>query len=190
MGCVSVFCNNSYAAVSPAGPAPMIMAVFLDIILKKKIEKLNNPINNLEVVLYATMQEEENQQDTYYIAKVIKELLIKDFPNLKDKIKIEKVSRNPSDYGVMIEYYAEKLNKFNNNYDRIYVGITGGTQAQNNALIINSVLKWEEKVRTIYKPRGKEPKENKIGEKIFKILGMKVKADGSWDFSNVKLWKH
>ena len=52
------------------------------IILKKKIEKLNNPINNLEVVLYATMQEEENQQDTYYIAKIIKELLIKDFPNL------------------------------------------------------------------------------------------------------------
>ena len=140
------------------------------IILKKKIEKLNNPINNLEVVLYATMQEEENQQDTYYIAKVIKELLIKDFPNLKDKIKIEKVSRNPSDYGVMIEYYAEKLNKFNNDYDRIYVGITGGTQAQNNALIINSVLKWEEKVRTIYKPRNGEPQEDKIGEKIFKIL--------------------
>jgi hypothetical protein len=143
------------------------------ILLKKKIEKLNNPINDLEIVLFATMQEEENPQDTYYIAKIVKELLIKDFPNLKDKIKIERISRNPADYGEMIEYYAEKLDKFNDDYDRVYLGITGGTPAQISSLIINGVLKWEEKVRTIYKPRGKEPKENKIGEKIFKILKSK-----------------
>jgi hypothetical protein len=143
------------------------------IILKKKIEKLNNPINNLEVVLFATMQEEENPQDTYYMAMIIKELLIKDFPNLKDKIKIEKVSRNPSDYGVMIEYYAEKLNKFDDEYYKIYLGITSGAPAQINGLIINGVLKWDGKVRTIYKPKRKEPKENEIGGKIFKILKSK-----------------
>ncbi|XRO75407.1 hypothetical protein ACO3TA_00570 [Methanocaldococcus sp. 28A] len=143
------------------------------ILLKKKIEMLNNPINDLEIVLFATLQEDENPQDTYYIAKIIKELISKEYPNLKDKIKIEKVSRNPSDYNEMIEYYAKKLNSFDDNYYRVYLGITGGTPAQISSLIINGVLKWEEKTRTLYKPRGKEPKEDKIGEKIFKILKSK-----------------
>ncbi len=140
------------------------------ILLKKMIEKINKPLNNLEIILFATMQDNENPQDTYYVAKIIKELLIVDFPNLKDKIYIEKVSRNPSDYGTMIEYYKEKLDRFDDNYDRIYLGITGGTPAQISSLIINGVLKWEEKARTLYKPRNKEPKYDKIGEKIFKIL--------------------
>lgn len=124
--------------------------------------------NNLDIKLMATMQNPPHPQDTYYSANIIKDWILNRCPELSNNVEIIKIEKTPSDYGIIIDEYSKLFDDMDESYDEVYLGITGGTSAQISSLILNGVLKWETKVKTIYKQYNEEPKENDIGEKIFK----------------------
>ncbi|MBW9220632.1 hypothetical protein KKP91_00205 [Methanothermococcus sp. SCGC AD-155-M21] len=138
------------------------------ILIKDKVETLYNIYNELDIKLLATMQDPPHYQDTYYSAKIIKEWLIKNYPKLENRVEVIKINKNPSDHTVMLEEYSEIFSKLGDNYDDVYLGITGGTPAQISGLIISGILKWETKTKTLYKPQGEKLQDDKIGMELFK----------------------
>ncbi|UXM84658.1 hypothetical protein [Methanococcus aeolicus] len=138
------------------------------ILIKDSIKSIYELYDEMNIKLLATMQENSHNQDTYYSAEIIKEWLIRKYPKLKGNVEIVKINKNPSDYALMLEEYSTIFNKFSNDYDDVYLGITGGAPAQISSLIINGVLRWETKTKIFYKPHGKKPQENNIGEMLFK----------------------
>ncbi|MBW9222473.1 hypothetical protein KKP97_05445 [Methanothermococcus sp. SCGC AD-155-C09] len=138
------------------------------ILIKDKVMYLCDSYDELDIKLLATMQDPPHYQDTYYSAKIIKEWLIKNYPKLENRVEVIKINENPSNHTVMLKKYNKIFSKLGDNYNDVYLGITGGTPAQISGLIINGILKWETKIKTLYKPQGKEPQENEIGMELFK----------------------
>jgi len=141
---------------------------FEAIILEPIIKELIKEYEIEKLYLFATEQRPFHQKDTKYIASIIKEILNKKF---KIEVEIIPIDENPSDYDEMFSLYERELRKISMDADVIHISITGGTPAQNMALLIRSMLKFGNIVQIIYKPMGtKEIKKFKIGEEITKIL--------------------
>ncbi len=139
------------------------------ILIKDTINALYEAFeDNLHIKLLATMQNPPHIQDTYYSAHTIKDWIIEKYPSLKNNIDIIKIEKIPSDYALIIDEYSKIFNEIEDEYNEVYLGITGGTSAQITSLILNGVLKWETKVKTIYKQYGKKPDENAIGKILLK----------------------
>jgi len=145
------------------------------IIIKDKVKTILDFHDSVDVILFGTLQNGGYKTDAYYSASIIEYLLKKDFGDKINSIKVYAITDNPSDYALMFEYYKKTLKNIGNNdsdnYDTIYLGITGGTPALAYGLITCGALKWESKVKVLYKsPNKDEPVELEIGNKIFNIL--------------------
>jgi len=142
------------------------------IIIKPQIEKILEFHDSVDVILFGTLQNKRHESDSFFTACIIEYLLKKEFKDKIKKIDICAITDNPSDYVEMFDYYKKVLDSFNdNNYEAIYLGITGGTSEMSFGLITNGVIKWETKAKILYKPHGSNNvNEVEIGERIFKIL--------------------
>ncbi|WP_292459994.1 hypothetical protein [Methanothermococcus sp.] len=143
------------------------------IIIKDKVKTILDFHDSVDVILFGTLQKGGYRTDTYYSASIIEYLLKKEFGNKINSIGVYAITDNPSDYTLMFEYYKKTLESFENDgdYDVVYLGITGGTPALSYGLITCGALKWESKVKILYKsPYKNEPVELEIGNKIFNIL--------------------
>ncbi|MCZ7381067.1 MAG: hypothetical protein O8C64_05805 [Candidatus Methanoperedens sp.] len=139
------------------------------ILLEPMIKELIKEYEIEGIYLLATEQRPIHQQDTIYIARIIKEILYKKF-EIKS-IEIIQIHENPSDYDEMFNLYEREIRKIAPDADVIHISITGGTPGQNMALLTRSLMIFGKKVQIIYKPKGiKETKRLKIGEEITKIL--------------------
>ncbi len=142
---------------------------FEAILLEPLIKELIKDFEIEWIYLFATEQRPFHPKDTIYVAKIIKEILTKRFQI--ENIELVYIHENPSDYDKMFTIYENEIEKMSSDADVIHVSITGGTSAQNTALLIHSLLKFGNRVQAIYKPMGvKEPKKFKIGEEIARIL--------------------
>lgn len=139
------------------------------ILLEPLVEELIKEYEIERIFLFATEQQPVNQKDTIYTARIIKEILIKKF-NINN-IEIIQVHDNPSDYDEMLRFYEREIGKIPTSADVVHISITGGTPAQNTAMLIRSLLKFGNIVQAVYKPMGtRETKKFKIGEEISRIL--------------------
>jgi hypothetical protein len=139
------------------------------ILLESMIRELIKEYEIEKIFLLATEQLPIHQQDTIYIARIIKEIL--DIKFEIKQIEIIPIHENPSDYDEMFNLYEREIRKISPDADVIHISITGGTPAQNMALLTRSLMKYGQMVQIIYKPKGlKETKRLKIGEEITRIL--------------------
>lgn len=107
-------------------------------ILSKLMNKLYEDGRKPELIyLFATNQESIHPKDTYYLALMIKVYLTKKFRIDDQKISIEKISENPSEYSRMIKIYRDFILKHEEkiNIQRYNITqISAGTPAMNFAL--------------------------------------------------------
>ena len=143
------------------------------IIIKDKVKAILELHDSVDIVLFGTHQIKSYNTDAYYSACIIKYLLKKEFGEKINSIKVCPIIDNPTDYALMFEYYKKTLEiiENDNKYNTIYLGITGGSPALAYGLITCGALKWELKVKVLYKSPNKDmPVELEIGNKIFSIL--------------------
>ncbi len=141
--------------------AILLEPVIKEIVKEYKIERL---------YLFATKQRPVHQKDTIYVACIVKELIDREFA-IGERIEVIQIDENPADYDTMFNLYELEMKRISLDADVIHVSITGGTPAQNMALLIKSLLAFRNKVQVVYKLMGsKEVEKFKIGEAIVKIL--------------------
>jgi len=142
--------------------AILLEPVIREIVKEYEIERL---------YLFATKQRPVHQKDTIYVACIVKEILNREF-GIGERIDVIRIDENPADYDMMFGLYEEEMGRISTDADVIlHVSITGGTPAQNMALLIKSLLAFGNKVQVVYKLMGsKEVEKFKIGEAIVKIL--------------------
>ena len=142
------------------------------IIIKPQIEKILEFHDSVDVILFGTLQNKRHDSDAFFTACIIEYLLKKEFGDKIKNIEVCAITDNPSDYAEMFDYYKKVLDSLDDNdYEAIYLGITGGTSEMSFGLITNGIIKWESKVRILYKPHGSDDvNEVEIGKRIFKIL--------------------
>ncbi len=139
------------------------------IILEPVIRKITESCELEKIHLYATRQSKPHPKDTFYIAEILREIFVERFGFERDAICIDIVGQNPSDFDAMLRFYEESLEHIENP-GLVYVSVTGGTPAQNLALLINSLLKFGSSVQAIYKPENKGAEELSIGKEIRNII--------------------
>lgn len=140
--------------------------------LEPVINEIRHSAQINEIYLFGTFQNPPHRQDTYFIAKIVKDILSLKYGFDNDFIKIETVKKDPSNYDEMYKFYSNFLdmNAFEN-VGEVFVSATGGAPAQNFSLIINSVYKLKNKVSVVYLPRySTEPIILRIGHEIAKSL--------------------
>jgi len=141
------------------------------ILLEPAIKKIMSNYNLTKIHLFATEQHPPHSQDTIYMAYIVKDILKEKFSFEHEDIEIAKITKNPANFDIMIDFYEHEIEKITNDTDLVYISISGGTPAQNMALLLDSLLKFGSKVQVIYKPMGsKEARELEIGRKINQIL--------------------
>jgi hypothetical protein len=141
----------------------------------KKIFELESDVNKIYVVLFATRQNPPKENDTIYIAEIIKDLLEGKFKNIS--VDTFLINRNPANYDEMLDSYLYELSKLEielQNIDKIYINITGGTPAMITALLMISIAKWGDKIKVFYKPKNtQDSKLLSIGKRIYNIYQRK-----------------
>ena len=143
--------------------AILLEPVIKEIVKEYEIERL---------YLFATKQRPVHPKDTIYVAYIVKEILDREF-GFGERIEVVQIDENPADYDTMFGLYEGEMGRISTDADVIHVSITGGTPAQNMALLIKSLLAFGNKVQVVYKLMGsKEVEKFKIGEAIVKILLM------------------
>ena len=141
------------------------------LLLKEIVEEITRiEQNTIKIILFGTRQIKPHRQDTIYIAYIVKTLLEEIFED-KVEIEVKTIEDDPSDYGKMFDFFRNQCKRLDDeNIEKVYVSLTGGTQAQNTALLLWSVALWENKVWTLYKPRVGACQSNSIGDKMFKWI--------------------
>jgi DNA-binding protein Fis len=138
----------------------------------------------ISIFLIASDQKNDlNCQDTIFYAELIKEYFniakIQKGSKLgcnKDCIiRVITTDKNPADYDDMNEFYKEKLRHLPkidaNNLSKIYICISGGTQAMNTMLLINGVNIFNYKLEVLYVlPHMTRPLYLQVGKEILKNL--------------------
>jgi hypothetical protein len=100
--------------------------------LKEKAILSSNP----EIFLLATLQKPQHPQDTYFNAILIKKILQNQYPNVP--IHIRKITKNPSDYNLMLKFFSKfkkglrlfwlrKHKHWGNHH--VYINLTSSTPA-------------------------------------------------------------
>lgn len=139
------------------------------ILLEPTINYINEKHSLESIYLFGTEQINYNSKDTIYIAKIIKEILKHKY-RIEDKnIKVIQITKNPSDRDGMYDFYQEFFKDEDFKDKEVFISLTGGTPAQNEALLFESVAKFKLNVQAVYLPKdSKEVRELSIGEKIYK----------------------
>ncbi|MEM1513401.1 MAG: hypothetical protein QXE46_00800 [Candidatus Thermoplasmatota archaeon] len=115
------------------------------------------------IYLFATEQVPFHPQDTWYIAQILKKLL-------GENTSVIQINDNPADRDKMYEFYEKFFNK-SFSADIYFVSLTGGTPAENEALLFNCVSKFRNLVQAIYLPAGSNQcKLLRVGDKIYKAF--------------------
>ena len=141
------------------------------ILLEPQINKIiieNYQIN--KIYLFATEQEPMHPTDSIYVARIVKEIL-KDKFGFEDKqVELLRIDENPADFDAMFKAYEVKVKSIEDG-ESIFVSLTGGTTQMNLSLLFHSLLRFGDRVSTIYKPRGKKKAEIiGIGPQIRNVL--------------------
>lgn len=163
---------------------PIIYSILNKILSDIKKDELDR------IIVVCTDQGKES--DTIYLAEILKRVFnsknkwklyptIKKLPVKKNGLCIKTIRKNPSDYDLMNKYYQELIEQQNNEkIKKLFINVTGGTQAMNTSLLFNAVNDFNGSVETYYTPRGKNKatrlnisttiKKKNIKGKIKKIL--------------------
>lgn len=110
-----------------------------------------------KVILFVTDQEPEHPQDTIYYGKIVEKLLVFNCNIPASSIEIKKINQNPSNIDSMMSYYSNALRKIaveNKSVDVVFASLTGGTPAQNTALLLCGLDIFTDKFRTVYSPEN------------------------------------
>ncbi|WP_461614692.1 hypothetical protein [Clostridium sp. Marseille-QA1073] len=147
-------------------------------IIKATINKLRAEFGDKKidkVILFSTNQTDTKNKatDTIFLGKIIKKM----WSNNKDfkikigtnkfkqigELKLFEINENPSDYDIMHKYYLRKILELNekNDLKELYINVTGGTQAMNTALLMNSINYFQGNIHSYYTKYGEE-----IAEKL------------------------
>jgi hypothetical protein len=131
-------------------------------IIRNTLKNLDRSEKIHEIHLFATNQFSKHQSDTIYAAQIIKRIL-KDtkqdktiwgqvLNELSNKIVIHEICDNPTDYDEMNRLYSEELQfvKDNCEYEKVYISVTGGTQAMNTMLLMNGMKYAKAKGQLVY----------------------------------------
>lgn len=154
-----------------------VRAILLEPALEKIFEK---GFSFIKVILFETRQSPPHRQDTYVWEDHIRQILKYRYPESVDQV-FYCVPHDPSHWDLMFDFYKKSIfdlyEKFNYAY-RVFVSVTGGTPAQNAALLFNAVGTWANKVKALYKPRGKpDAVDFEITTYLFQqSIGREVKA--------------
>lgn len=143
-------------------------AILLDPVIREIIKS-----GSLEkIYLFGTLQVPPHRQDTYYIAKIVRDILILKYGFNNDTIKITEIENNPADYDDMYKFFGDFLDsKVFDDISDVYVSLTGGTPAQNFSLLVQSMYKVKNKAIAVYLSKGStEPEFLKIGHEISKSV--------------------
>jgi hypothetical protein len=99
-----------------------IQQPFLDYIIPKLVQH-----GQVEIFLLATLQEPKHPQDTYYSAILIKKIIKTQYPGIP--VKIIKITKNPSDYNLMLNLAKGLLAWAFCWYEKVIINITSSTPA-------------------------------------------------------------
>lgn len=128
------------------------------------------------VYLFGTEQMEIHPQDTYYVASIVRAILTGKYELDDKKSRVVQITSDPSDRDEMYNFY-EKFFDGIRGEGFAFVSLTGGSPAQNEALLFNSIAKFKSNVQGIYLSRGaKEVKTLDISGRIYK-KGLKEQVD-------------
>jgi len=144
------------------------------ILLEPILNYIKDNYTLANIFLFGTEQVNIHPQDSIYIARIVKKILINKFNIEENKIKIIQITKNPADRDEMYNFYEEFLNSINEEISITFISLTGGTPAQNEALLLNSTKKFGLKIQAVYLPQNSNNiKILKIGEKIYKNFLMR-----------------
>ncbi len=166
-----------------------------------------------DIILFASEQESGHPQDTIYAAKVFerhRKYLVetasqqknnkwgKLFHQLsKNQSKMITVDTNPADFDSMIEFYDQKFKKHpllrdiakDPKISRVYVSLTGGTQAMNTGLMNKSLQYFQLKTQFLYLANGyKEPYELASGRMLLKETFVQTLRDSVQIYDYYGAW--
>lgn len=156
-------------------------------IIKAIIDKVDKELGSkkLDGIIFAyTDQKCNNNQDTIYLYKILKEkkelinnLKTKDQEIWERRLKsskfnYNKIEFNPSDIDKMYNFYAKKIKELNTKkIEKLFISITGGVSAMNFALLISAIEKFNGQVIPCYLPKGhKFAYKVKIAENLRKQM--------------------
>ncbi len=159
------------------------------ILLEPVINYIKNKNHIERIYLFGTEQIKIHPQDTYYIAFIIKEILKKRFELIDEKIRVIQVACDPSDRDEMYDFYEKFFGSLTEG-GLVFISLAGGTPAQNEALLFNSVAKFKSDVQGLYLPKGStKVKALDVSGRIYKkglkdqveVLKEKYLYDGAID---------
>lgn len=132
-----------------------IELLLLEPVFKKLAKK---GIRKLKAVFFLTKQTPPHEYDTYRFEPFLREVLDIRF---KDKIfyDFDFISYEPFNWDAMFSHYSERMRHFYYSFSDVnfaFLSLTGGTPAQNFALLISALSFWDTKVKPYYVPKGKE----------------------------------
>ncbi|MED5073848.1 hypothetical protein P9857_07595 [Anoxybacillus geothermalis] len=131
-------------------------------IIRNTLKNLDRSEKIHEIHLFATNQATNHFSDTIYAAQIIKRILkeTKDdktiwgqvLNELSKKIVIHEVNDIPNDYDLMNHLYRKELQfiEENSEYEKVYISVTGGTQAMNTMLLLNGMKYAKAKGQLVY----------------------------------------
>jgi|Deesub1362A_J573_1020465.scaffolds.fasta_scaffold01616_7 hypothetical protein len=136
------------------GAATELRAILLEPAIDEIIKKA---ILNIKAILFVTKQTPKHEQDTYPIGNYLKQVLEGKYSG-KINIELDIISEDPWHWDKMFSHYEERLSHFSEKFEPkfVFVSVSGGTPAQNAALLFNAVSVWENRVKAVYKPRGSQ----------------------------------
>lgn len=128
-------------------------------ILSPIIELIKGQSKNasLDVIFFCTNQEDEGhkENDTIFFGECLKQMWQGSRPITK--IRVKEIRKSPNLYDEMFEFYETQLKRKESfdEYDRIYVGVTGGIPACNMALCLHSIKFFKERCVPVYTIEGR-----------------------------------
>lgn len=148
------------------------------ILLEPVIENIIPKYELFKIYLFGTNQNKSHAQDTIFISRIVKEIIVRKFGFDENAIKIIEINKNPAHLDEMYGVYGEFFKDITDDANVHFVSVTGGAPAQNSALMFESISRFETKAQITYLPQGlKTPQYLHIGERVYKNLLMReVKA--------------
>ena len=140
------------------------------ILLESVVNYINERYCVENIYLFGTEQMEIHLQDTYYVAAIVKAILTGRYGLDDEKVRVVQITRDPSDRDEMHDFYEKFFNGTKDKEGGIaFVSLTGGTPAQNEALLFNSIARFKTDVQGIYlSKRSREVKTLDISGRIYK----------------------
>lgn len=141
------------------------------LLLDPVLRKIQEMFDIKQVYLFYTEQSPPHQQDTKFIAHIVKSILCSRYDFDETSINLHAISKNPADYDEMLKLYRAEFDNIPESADRVFVSLAGGTPQQNFSAMLESVARFGAKATMIYTPRGSEDAvEYGVGYEIYKQM--------------------